>query len=95
MSERPSWMPTDKEILGALRDAVSIGTSAFGGGWARLFRNPDPIRRLIERAVLKGQIEVADEIAGFRVARFTGYELADRLAEKLRARLSELEGSHE
>lgn len=51
--------------------------------------------RLIEIAVLKGQIEVADEIAGFRVARFTGYELADRLAEKLRVRLSELEGSHE
>ena len=62
--ERPSWMPSDEEILGALRDAVSIGTSAFGGGWARLFRNSDPIRRLIERAVLNGQIEMLTKHVG-------------------------------
>lgn len=83
--DRPSWLPSDEEIRNAYCDDIEED------GWPHMLR-------LFEIAVLKGQIEAhrrhscsCDFADGEPDVVCTRCSETDRL----RARLSELEGSHE
>lgn len=82
MSERPSWMPSREELSNAYELDGYEDEGCFPA-----------LDRLIERAVLKGQIE-ALEWVGKEEEGWGCFDCKD-YADDLRARLSELEGSHE
>lgn len=92
MSDRPSWMPSDEEIIKtAGRTNKIMRAGPVDSSDNMLVRGSEPIRRLIERAVLKAQIAEQENwnrcsgedyhAAGLCIKCGRIKELRDRLAE--------------